>query len=35
MKVGVFDLRAGARYWIQMSASPDPALDLFVAGPLN
>jgi hypothetical protein len=35
MKAGIFDLRAGARYWIQMSASPDPALDLFVAGPLN
>jgi len=35
MKAGVFDLRAGARYWIQMSASPDPTLDLFVAGPLN
>ena len=35
MKAGVFDLRAGARYWIQVSASPDPALDLFVAGPLN
>lgn len=35
MKAGVFDLRAGTRYWIQMSASPEPALDLFVAGPLN
>jgi len=35
MKAGVFELRAGARYWIQMSASPDPVLDLFVAGPLN
>jgi hypothetical protein len=35
MKAGIFDLRAGARYWIQVSASPDPALDLFVAGPLN
>lgn len=35
MKAGVFELRAGARYWIQISASPDPALDLFVAGPLN
>jgi hypothetical protein len=35
MKAGIFDLRAGARYWIQMSASPDPALDLFVAGPLD
>jgi hypothetical protein len=35
MKAGVFDLRAGARYFIQISASPDPALDLFVAGPLN
>lgn len=35
MKAGVFELRAGARYWIQVSASPDPALDLFVAGPLN
>lgn len=35
MKVGVFDLRAGARYWIQVSASPDAVLDLFVAGPLN
>jgi len=35
MKAGVFELRAGARYWIQMSASPEPALDLFVAGPLN
>ncbi|MBI4196010.1 MAG: hypothetical protein HY526_13135 [Betaproteobacteria bacterium] len=35
MKAGVFDLRAGTRYWIQMSTSPDPALDLFVAGPLN
>jgi hypothetical protein len=35
MKAGVFDLRAGARYWIQMSASPDPTLDLFVAGPLD
>ena len=35
MKVGIFDLRAGARYWIQMSASPDSVLDLFVAGPLN
>ena len=35
MKAGIFELRAGARYWIQMSASPDPALDLFVAGPLN
>lgn len=35
MKAGVFDLRAGARYWIQVSASPDTMLDLFVAGPLN
>lgn len=35
MKAGVFYLRMGARYWIQMSASPDPTLDLFVAGPLN
>lgn len=35
MKVGVFEARTGARYWIQMSASPDPVLDLFVAGPLN
>jgi hypothetical protein len=35
MKAGVFELRAGARYWIQISASPDPVLDLFVAGPLN
>lgn len=35
MKAGVFELRAGTRYWIQMSASPDPVLDLFVAGPLN
>lgn len=35
MKAGIFDLRAGARYWIQMSASPDPVLHLFVAGPLN
>ena len=35
MKAGVFDLRAGARYWIQVSASPDRALDLFVVGPLN
>jgi len=35
MKAGVFDLRAGARYWIQISASPDPVLDLFFAGPLN
>lgn len=35
MKAGVFELRAGARYWIQMSASPDPVLDLFVVGPLN
>ena len=35
MKVGVFELRAGVRYWIQISVSPDPALDLFVAGPLN
>jgi len=35
MKAGVFELRAGVRYWIQMSASPEPALDLFVAGPLN
>ena len=35
MKAGVFELRAGARYWIQMSASPDPVLDLFIAGPLN
>lgn len=35
MKAGVFDLRVGARYWIQMSASPEPTLDLFFAGPLN
>ncbi len=35
MKAGVFEARAGARYWIQVSASPDPALDLFVAGPVN
>lgn len=35
MKAGIFELRAGAPYWIQISASPDPALDLFVAGPLN
>ncbi len=35
MKAGVFELRAGTRYWIQMSASPDQILDLFVAGPLN
>lgn len=35
MKAGVFELRAGARYWIQMSASPDTTFDLFVAGPLN
>lgn len=35
MKAGIFDLRAGARYWIQVSASPDPVLDLFVVGPLN
>jgi hypothetical protein len=35
MKAGIFDLRAGARYWIQVSASPEPVLDLFVAGPLN
>jgi hypothetical protein len=35
MKAGVFELRADARYWIQISASPDPTLDLFVAGPLN
>jgi len=35
MKAGVFELRAGTRYWIQISASPDPVLDLFVAGPLN
>lgn len=35
MKAGVFDLRAGARYWIQISASPDVVLELFVAGPLN
>lgn len=35
MKAGIFELRTGARYWIQMSASPDPTLDLFVAGPLN
>jgi hypothetical protein len=35
MKAGIFDLRAGARYWIQVSASPERVLDLFVAGPLN
>lgn len=35
MKAGIFELRAGARYWIQVSASPEPALDLFIAGPLN
>ena len=35
MKAGIFELRAGGRYWIQMSASPEPALDVFVAGPLN
>lgn len=35
MKAGVFELRAGARYWIQVSASPERVLDLFVAGPLN
>lgn len=35
MKAGIFELRAGARYWIQVSASPDTVLDLFVAGPLN
>ncbi|MBI4204820.1 MAG: hypothetical protein HY527_07320 [Betaproteobacteria bacterium] len=26
MKAGIFDLRAGTRYWIQMSASPDPRI---------
>jgi len=35
MKAGVFELRAGARYWVQVSATPDPVLDLFIAGPLN
>lgn len=35
LKAGIFELRAGARYWIQVLASPDPVLDLFVAGPLN
>jgi hypothetical protein len=35
MKAGVFELRAGTRYWIQVSASPDLTLDIFVAGPLN
>jgi hypothetical protein len=35
MKAGIFELRAGSRYWIQMSASPERTLDLFVAGPLN
>lgn len=35
MKAGLFGLRAGARYWIQISASPDSALDLYLAGPLN
>ena len=35
MKVGIFELRAGARYWIQTSASPEPQIDIFVAGPLN
>lgn len=35
MKAGIFELRAGARYWIQVAASPEPLLDLFVAGPLN
>ncbi len=35
MKAGLFELQAGARYWIQISASPDSAIDVFVAGPLN
>lgn len=35
MKTGIFELRAGSRYWIQMSASPDSTLDLFVVGPLD
>lgn len=35
MKVGIFNLPAGGRYWIQVSASPDATLDLFVVGPLD
>jgi len=33
MKAGVFELRAGVRYRIQISVSPDPVLDLFCRGP--
>lgn len=35
MKAGVFDLRAGTRYWIQLSASREPTVDLFIAGPVK
>lgn len=35
LKAGIFELRASARYVIQLSASPDPVVELFVSGPLN
>jgi hypothetical protein len=35
MKTGLLELQAGARHWIQISASPEAAIDLFIAGPLN
>lgn len=35
MKAGIFDLQADARYVIQLWASPDAIVDLFVSGPLN
>ncbi len=35
MKAGIFELHAAARYLIQISASPDATVELFVSGPLN
>ena len=35
MKAGIYELHAGGRYLIQLSASPDATVDLFVSGPLR
>ena len=35
MKAGLFELRASTRYLIQISASPDATVELFIAGPFQ
>ena len=35
MKAGIFELQASTRYTIQISASPDAVVELFIAGPLT